>query len=145
MAKKIVIGKIDPKLLEGLNVATSYIASKGIDVKLIELIKMRTSQINGCAYCLEIHWKIAVEAGETYRRIIALSTWKESPLFSDAERAILQMCEEIALISEGNLRDETVEELSKYFSEDEIASLVMTAIIMNAWNRVGLIAKHQHK
>ncbi|MCR8966752.1 carboxymuconolactone decarboxylase family protein [Mycoplasma zalophidermidis] len=145
MTKRVIITKNDPKLLEGLNDVSEYLKTKGLDLILVELIKIRTSQINKCAYCIEIHTKIALDAGETPRRLYALPAWQESPLFSDKEKAVLLMTEEIAHISNQGVTDETYSKLWEYFTEDEIARLIMVAISMNAWNRVALSAKLEHK
>ncbi|QBF34434.1 carboxymuconolactone decarboxylase family protein [Mycoplasmopsis phocirhinis] len=144
MAKRVIIAQQDPESAKILSQLSDHL-STSLDPILLELIKVRASQINKCAYCLEIHTKVALEVGETQRRIFALPAWTESPLFSEKEKAVLKMTEEITLISDKALTDETFEELSKFFSEKEISDLIMNAIAINAWNRLALASKVSHK
>ncbi|MCS4536842.1 MULTISPECIES: carboxymuconolactone decarboxylase family protein [unclassified Mycoplasma] len=144
MTKRVVIAKQDPESTKILSQLNAHI-SANLSPILIELIKVRASQINKCAYCLEIHTKAALEAGETERRIFALPAWTESPLFSEKEKAVLKMTEEITHISNVALSDETFEELSKFFNEAEISDLMMNAIAINTWNRIALVSKVKHK
>ncbi|QJR44261.1 carboxymuconolactone decarboxylase family protein [Mycoplasma miroungirhinis] len=141
MKKRIVISEQDPEVLNGLRQMTEHLKAKNLDPILVELIKMRSSQINQCALCLETHCQYALEAGETQERIFSLPAWRESVLFTEKERIVIKMTEEITNISKDGLTDETYEELAKYFNDDEIVSLIMTAISINTWNRVAIVAK----
>lgn len=145
MTKRLTISKIDAKLLDGASITTQYVNSKNLSMILLELIRVRTSQINKCAYCLDIHTKLAIEAGETERRIFSLPAWELSPLFSSKEKAVLQMTEEIAKVHENGVTDQTYDELTKHFTDEEIAVLVTAAININMWNRFMLFSKVEHK
>jgi AhpD family alkylhydroperoxidase len=114
------------------------LAASAVPQRLIELIKIRISQINKCVYCIEYHTQDALKHGETARRIFALSAWEESPLFSDSEKAALQVAEEITHISVQGVTDEAYEKLKGYFSTSEIADIIVCACHINFLNRVGI-------
>lgn len=105
---------------------------------LIELVKMRASQINGCAYCLDMHSKDARAAGETEQRLYALNAWRETPFFTDRERAALAWTEAVTLVADGHVPDQVYEETRKYFSEDEMVNLTMAIVTINSWNRLSI-------
>ena len=103
-----------------------------------ELIKIRASQINGCAFCLDMHTKDALKYGETAQRIFLLNAWKETDLFTDEEKTILAMTEEITLISQKGLTDENYEKATQFFEEEQIKSIIMAVITINMWNRIAI-------
>ena len=103
-----------------------------------ELIKIRASQINGCAFCLDMHTKDALKYGETAQRIFLLNAWKETDLFTHEEKVILAMTEEITLISKKGLADETYEKASQFFDEEQIKCIIMAVITINMWNRIAI-------
>ncbi len=103
-----------------------------------ELIKIRASQINGCAFCLDMHTKDALKYGETAQRIFLLNVWKETDLFTHEEKVILAMTEEITLISKKGLTDETYEKASQFFDEEQIKCIIMAVITINMWNRIAI-------
>lgn len=105
---------------------------------LREMIKIRASQINHCAYCLEMHTREATKTGETPRRIFALSAWKESPLFTGQERAVLQLIEEVTCIRQKRVSDETYLAVLNFFSENEVAQMIMQIIVITSWNRMAI-------
>lgn len=109
-----------------------------IDPKLLELIKLRSSQINGCAYCLDMHSKDAIAIGENSQRIYVLDAWREAPFYSPKEKAALAWCEALTLISETAAPDSVYDELSKYFNEKEIMELTFAIITINSWNRLAI-------
>jgi len=109
-----------------------------LDPSLIELVKMRSSQINGCAYCIDMHSKDARAAGETEQRLYALNAWRETPFFSDRERAALAWTEAVTLVSEGHVPDEVYAEASKQFYEEELVNLTMAVVAINGWNRLAI-------
>lgn len=115
-----------------------YISECGLDHGLIHLMKMRASQINGCAYCIDMHSIDARALGETEQRLYALDAWRETPFFSDRERAALEWTEAITLVSETHVPDAVFEEVKKYFSEKEILDLTIVATTINMWNRVAI-------
>lgn len=108
---------------------------------LIEIIKIRVSQMNKCAFCIDYHTQDALKNGEFPRRIFALSAWQESPLFTDIERAVLEVVEEITFIFNRGVSDDTYEKLKSYFTEKEIADIIICICHMNFLNRVGISTK----
>lgn len=116
----------------------SFIQNSDLDKTHLELIKIRASQINGCAYCLNLHTRDAMNQGETAQRIFLLNAWRETELFSEQERTILAMTEEVTLISENGLTEETYEMATKLFNEEYIGLIIMAIITINAWNRVAV-------
>lgn len=115
-----------------------YETTTGIHPLHKDLIKIRASQINGCAYCLNMHAQDARKRGETEQRIFLISVWRESPQFTEQERTILAMTEEITLISQKGLTEETYQKALEYFGEEGVAQLIMHIISINAWNRIGV-------
>jgi AhpD family alkylhydroperoxidase len=116
----------------------AYIDGCGLEHSLMELVKMRASQINGCAYCLDMHSKDARAAGETEQRLYALSAWREAPFFSERERAALAYTEAVTRISEDHVEDELYAEVRRHFSEKEIVDLTFCIIVINGWNRLAI-------
>jgi AhpD family alkylhydroperoxidase len=115
-----------------------YVQNCGLEHSLLELIKMRSSQLNGCAYCLDMHSKDARAAGETEQRLYALNAWRETPFFTDRERAALEWTEALTLISANHVPDELYARVSKHFSEAELVNLSMAVIAINGWNRLSI-------
>jgi AhpD family alkylhydroperoxidase len=115
-----------------------YISGCGLEAELIHLMKVRASQINGCAYCIDMHTIDARAAGETEQRLYALNAWRETPFFSDRERAALEWTEAITLVSETHVPDAVFEEAKKYFTEKEIVNLSIAATTINMWNRMAI-------
>jgi AhpD family alkylhydroperoxidase len=115
-----------------------YIAACGLEHSLIHLLKMRASQINGCAYCIDMHSKDARALGETEQRLYELDAWRETPFYTDKERAALAWTEAITLVSETHVPDSVYEEVRKYFNEKEIVDLTFVVTTINAWNRLAI-------
>jgi AhpD family alkylhydroperoxidase len=109
-----------------------------IERPLFELIKIRASQINGCAYCLDMHTKDARRAGETEQRIYALSAWRETPFFTDRERAALEWTEALTRVADTHVPDEVFARVSKQFKEEEIVALTFGVVVINSWNRLAI-------
>ncbi len=122
------------KAMSGLEVY----ARRSIEPVLLELIKIRASQINGCAFCLDMHTKDARANGETEQRIYTLNAWRETPFFTDRERAALALTEAITLISENHVPDAVYEEAKKHFNEKELVDLVLAIVTINGWNRLAI-------
>jgi len=141
MKTRINIGQLEPKAYEAMMVMEKYLSTSSLDPMLMELIRLRASQINGCAYCIEMHSEATIKYGESLNKIFALSAWWESPLFSDKEKCAFAMTDEITNISEGGLSDKTFEDVKKHFSENEIAQMIMLIGLINTWNRMA-IATH---
>ena len=115
-----------------------YLAKISLNHTQKELIKLRASQINGCAFCLDMHSKDALKYGETMQRIVLLNAWPEAEVFSAEEKALLAMVEEITLISEHGLSDETYQVAQQFFSETQIGEIIMATVVINAWNRIAI-------
>jgi AhpD family alkylhydroperoxidase len=111
-------------------------AAKNIDHRLFLLVEIRASQINGCAYCIDMHTKDARAAGETEQRIYALNAWRETPFFSDRERAALEWTEAVTLIANTHVPDDVYERVSAHFSEAELVALTFGVAVINSWNRL---------
>jgi AhpD family alkylhydroperoxidase len=127
-----------PDLLKPLLDLEIAIKESGLEHSLMELVKMRASQINGCAFCLDMHAKDARKAGETESRLYLLSAWRESPLYTDRERAALAWTETLTLVADEGAPDEVYEALKAQFSEDEQIKLTMMIIAINGWNRLNV-------
>ena len=115
-----------------------YFAGCGLDHKLIHLLKMRASQINGCAYCIDMHSKDARAVGETEQRLYELDAWRETPFYSERERAALEWIESITNVAQTHVPDAAFEEVRKQFSEKEIVDLTLVAAMINLWNRIAI-------
>lgn len=135
---RISIKELEPTAYKAMLGLEQYIRNTKIAPLLLELIKIRASQINGCAYCIDMHTQEAMNIGETAQRIFALSAWKESPLFTAAERAVLQLTEEVTFISKDAVSDETYDKVLKIHGENELAQIIMQIIIINSWNRIAV-------
>ena len=115
-----------------------------LDLTLYHLIKLRASQINGCAFCLAMHTDEALKHGETPARIVSLDAWEESPLYSDKERAALAWTEELTLIADSGASKDSFNGLKAHFSDDEIAWLILAAVQINSWNRIAISTRAQY-
>jgi AhpD family alkylhydroperoxidase len=115
-----------------------YVRESGLEHSLIHLLKMRASQLNGCAYCIDMHSKEARADGETEQRLYALSAWRETPFFSERERAALAWTESLTLISEKGAPDELYEAAREHFSEKEMVDLTLAVVAINGWNRISI-------
>jgi AhpD family alkylhydroperoxidase len=115
-----------------------YVAASGLDIKLLHLIKMRASQINGCAFCLDMHSLDARAAGETEQRLYTLDAWRETPLFSERERAALAWTEAVTRVSDTHVPDDVFEEVKRQFNEKEIVDLTLALGMINLWNRMAI-------
>ena len=116
----------------------AYIRRSGLEMKTYELVKLRASQINGCAYCLDMHSKDARAAGETEQRIYCLPAWRECPFYTDRERAALEWTEAVTLITEGHVPDEVFRRVREHFTEKELVDLNFAVVAINAWNRLAI-------
>lgn len=138
MEPRINFTKVDPKSYQAMAGVESYVRQSGLEQPLLELIRMRASQINGCAYCLDMHSKDARAAGETEQRLYELNAWEEAPFYSERERAALAWTESLTLVSETHVPDGVFERVKKQFSEAEIVALSMAIVSINAWNRLAI-------
>jgi AhpD family alkylhydroperoxidase len=138
MSKRIVIQELQPKAYEAMFGLEKYLSQSKIEPTLKELIQIRVSQINGCAYCIDLHTKDARKKGETEQRIYGLNAWRETPFYNDTERAVLALAEEITHISAHGVSDETYNNALKQLGEEKLAQAIMAIITINAWNRIGI-------
>nr|WP_229415274.1 carboxymuconolactone decarboxylase family protein [Moorena bouillonii] len=141
METRLELNKVEPAAYLAMNYLEKYVNKSGLDKTLIKLIKIRASQLNKCAFCIDLHTKEARSNGETEQRIYALNAWKEAPFFSPEERAVLELTEAVTLISENQVSNSVYEEVSRYFSETDIAKLLMAIVTINAWNRIAITTK----
>jgi len=118
----------------------NYLKESGLDFKLVELIKNRASQINGCGYCLDMHHKDALKAGESFERLYLLPAWKEAPQYSQQEKAVLNLTDTLTTISESGPEkvERAYEQAAAHFSKEQIAYMVLAICQINAWNRIAI-------
>lgn len=128
--------KAAPKAYQAMSALQAYTNSCGLEGPTMELVKMRASQINGCAYCLDMHSKDARAAGETEQRLYMLNAWEESPFYSDRERAALEWTEALTRVSEDHVPDEVYNRVKPHFSDEELANLSLAIVAINGWNRL---------
>jgi AhpD family alkylhydroperoxidase len=138
MKPRINYVQVAPDAFKAMRGLEEYVASSGLEKSLYELVKTRASQINGCAFCLDMHTKDARKAGETEQRLYALSAWRETPFYTERERAALEWTEALTLISDTDVPDALYENVRKQFSESEIVALSMAIIAINGWNRLAI-------
>jgi AhpD family alkylhydroperoxidase len=129
---------VAPEVFRAMNALDVQSRKSGIEPALIELVRMRCSQINGCAYCLDTHSRDALAAGENAQRLFVLEAWREAPFFSDRERAALAWAEALTLIADGHAPDAVFEEARKQFSERELVELTLAIVAINSWNRFSI-------
>lgn len=137
MTPRIDVAKISPEAAKPFLRLGAYLAASGLETSLLELVKIRASQINGCAYCLDMHTKDARAAGETEQRIYLLNAWRESPFFSERERAALAWTEAVTLVADG-VSDEVFETAREQFTEKELVDLTWAIALINGWNRMAI-------
>lgn len=138
MQKRLDYSKVVPGAVQAMYKLNKYSEESGMEHSLLELVKTRVSQINGCAYCIDMHTKDARSLGESEQRLYALSAWRETPFYTDRERAALGWAEAITLISESHESDEEFEAARAQFSEEELVKLTMAVITINGWNRLAI-------
>ena len=130
--------KIAPESIKGLLEIEKYVAESGLDRKVFELVKLRASQINGCAYCIDMHTKDARSEGETEQRLYGLNAWKETPFYSEKERAALAWTEALTLISEKEISDSLYNKVKEHFDDQKTIALTMAIVAINSWNRLAI-------
>ena len=118
-----------------------YLHSCGLEESLLHLLKLRTSQINGCAYCLDMHWKDLRAMGENEQRLYSLDAWRESPFYTDRERAALEWAESVTRIIDDHVPDDVYERVRQHFNEKELSDLTLAVAAINAWNRLCISAR----
>lgn len=138
MQPRIDYTKFAPGALHVMLGLEKYVRESGLETPLLELVRMRASQINHCAFCIDMHSKDARAAGETEQRLYALNAWREAPFYSDRERAALEWTESVTLVSETQVPDDVYARVSPHFSAQELANLTMAIVAINGWNRLAV-------
>ena len=133
-----------PDAIKAMLALETYVRGSGLDPRLIELVNTRASQINGCAFCLHMHTRDARTKGESEERLYLLDAWRESPLYSDRERAALAWTEAVTLISETRVPDDVYEAARQHFSGEELVKLTVAVATINAWNRIQISFRAVH-
>ena len=136
--------KAAPEAMKALVALENYVQQSGLDHSLIDLVKTRASQINGCAYCIHMHTSEARTRGETEERLYQLDAWHESPLYSERERAALAWTEAVTLVSETHIPDVVYDRARQHFSETELANLTLCVTAINPWNRIAISFRAAH-
>ena len=144
MSKRLSIPNAAPEGYAALRAVEAYIQQSSLPSLLVDLVKMRGSQINGCAYCLDMHSKDARKQGETEQRLYLLDAWRESPLYTPAERAALAWTEALTMVAETRAPDADYELLTKHFNDKEIADLTILVGMINLWNRIAVGTRARH-
>ena len=138
MQSRLDAYKVAPKAAQAMYGLQQYVDSCGLERSLMELVKTRASQINGCAFCIDMHTKDARLRGETEQRIYSLDAWRETPFFTDKERAALAWTEALTNIQQGHAPEAVYQELSRHFDEAERVNLTLAITTINAWNRIAI-------
>ncbi len=138
MEPRLSYTKVAPGAYTVMSQLQRYVDNSGLEKSLLELVKLRASQINGCAYCIDMHTKDARANGETEQRLYGLSAWHEAPFYTDRERAALLWTETVTLVSETHIPDDVYEAARKQFDEKEIVDLTMAIVAINGWNRLAI-------
>src|ERR1041384_2553193 len=136
MKQRIDLPKASPQGFKAMLGLQGYVNQSGLEHSLLELVKMRASQINSCAYCLDMHSKDARAAGETEQRLYLLDAWREAPFYTDRERAALEWTEALTKLTEGHVPDAVYQSVSAHFNEDELIKLSLAVAAINSWNRL---------
>jgi len=141
MEARFNFAKTAPGVYEAMEDLEKYLDQCGLEKRLMYLIQLRASQINGCAYCLDMHWKDLRASGEDEQRLYSLDAWRECPYYTDRERAALAWTEAVTLIAQGHAPDAIYQEARSHFSEKELADLTLAVAAINAWNRLSIASR----
>lgn len=138
MKPRMEYWKAAPGGYKAMMALDAYLKESGLEKTLLHMIKLRASQMNGCAYCIDMHWKDARAAGESEQRLYGLDAWREAPYYSDRERAVLEWTEALTNIQDGHAPDAVYDAVRGHFSDKELADLTWAIAAINAWNRVAI-------
>jgi AhpD family alkylhydroperoxidase len=141
MKARIDLMHVNPGVVHAMLGLERQLSQSGLDSTLLDLVRIRASQINGCAYCLDMHSKDARANGETEQRLYGLNAWRETPYYSARERAALEWTEALTLVSDTHAPDEVYERVRQQFSEDELVHLSLAIVAINGWNRLNIAAR----
>jgi AhpD family alkylhydroperoxidase len=138
---RLAVDTLAPRITKAMNALDSAARENSLEAPLLELVRLRASQLNGCAYCVDMHSRDAREGGETERRLYALPAWRETPFFTDRERAALDLTEAMTRLTDGPVGDDVYGRAAARFSDLELAELIWTIAVINTWNRLGATAR----
>lgn len=138
MQSRLDFAKAAPGVMKAMLAMQAYLTQCGLEPSLLELVKLRASQINGCAYCIDMHSKDARAGGETEQRLYALDAWHETPFYSERERAALAWTEAVTLVAAGHVPDAVYEQAREHFTDEELVNLTLAVIAINGWNRLAI-------
>lgn len=138
MQPRLKYAQASPAAIQAMRGLEDFVRHCGLEAGLLELVRLRAPQINGCAYCIDMHTKDARAAGESEQRLYALSAWRETPFYSERERAALEWTEVVTQISQDHVPDELYERVRPHFSEKELVDLTLAVIAINGWNRLAI-------
>ncbi|GAB3836612.1 carboxymuconolactone decarboxylase family protein [Dactylosporangium cerinum] len=138
---RVAVGDLAPHINKAMNALDAAARNTRLEAGLLELVRTRASQINGCAYCVDTHTRDAVEGGDDPRRLYALPVWRETPFFTPRERAALALTEAMTRLSQSPVGDDTIALAAEHFTEVELAELIWSITVINAWNMLGATAR----
>ena len=141
MQPRLHYAKVAPGVYDAMDHIDTYLAGCGLEPVLLDLVRLRASQLNGCAYCLDMHWKDLRALGQSEQRLCALAAWRECPFYSARERAALAWAEVVTNVQDGHVSDAAFAEAHAVFSEKELADLTLAVTQINAWNRLSITAR----
>ena len=145
MSDRIQLASQVPAAVSAMMGLEAYLGGTDIPLSLKGLIKLRASMLNGCAYCIEMHAEVAMKHGDSPKRLLALAAWRESPLFDERERAVLALTDEVTLIGERGLTEETYQQALALLGDTLLAQCLMQVVTINAWNRIAVATRMEHK
>jgi len=145
LKQRLNVSQVTPDLYAAVLALDTKVKQSGIDLDLLHLIKLRASQINGCAYCVDMHVKESLADGMPAQKLHLVSVWRESPLFDDRERAVLEWTESLTLIAQTGAPDSAYETVRAHFSEEQIAQLIVAIGTINIWNRIAVSSRLVHR
>ena len=143
MSRRLDYRTASPEGIRAYRGLESYLRGCGLEMRLLELIRTRVSQINGCAYCIDMHWKDLRVQGESEQRLYGLDAWRESPYYAERERAALAWTEAVTLVASSHVPDSVYEEVRPHFSFRELADLTLAIATINAWNRLSIATRRE--
>lgn len=143
MEPRIDIMSLNPGAMNAMFGLGKYLSQTALDKRLLDLINLRVSQINGCAYCIDMHWKDLRATGENEQRLYGLDAWRESPYYTERERAALAWAEAVTRVSETHVPDEVFEEAKRQFNDQDLADLTLNVVAINGWNRLNIAFRNE--
>jgi AhpD family alkylhydroperoxidase len=138
---RLAVDELAPRISKAMNSLEAASRHVSLEPSLLELVRLRASQLNGCAYCVDMHSRDALAAGESQQRLFTVPVWRETPFFTARERAALELTEAGTRLTDGPVSDEVYRQAAAEFSETELAELIWTIAVINAWNRLGAVAR----